>query len=68
MKRINYASNPKDSCFISKKQERVDDMFKECVMNKNPITKNQFDKTLINWTNVYFELFSLIYKKEHNLS
>ena len=68
LKRITYASNPRDSCFISKRQEKVDDMFKECTMNMNPITKVQYDKTLINWTNVYFELFSLIYRKENNLS
>ena len=40
-------------------------LFYECIGVKTPLTKNVFDKILLNWTNAYFQLFTMIYKKEN---
>jgi TPR repeat protein len=34
---------------------------------KTKLTKIEYDRTLINWTNVYFELFSMVFNKENSI-
>jgi hypothetical protein len=41
-------------------------LFYECIGVKTPLTKNVFDKILLNWTNAYFQLFTMVYQKENN--
>jgi len=33
---------------------------RECLDFFNPLTLNHIKNTMINWTNIYFEIFSLI--------
>jgi len=37
-----------------------------CLHQFNPLTKKERDNTVINWTNVIFELVSLIHELDHN--
>ena len=43
----------------------IDELFYYCVLQKNPIIENEFNNLLKFWTNIYFDLFSKIYKKEN---
>jgi hypothetical protein len=62
----NYVKEDEQPCVVDYK-EKVEDMFKYCIVNKNPLTKIEYDRTLINWTNVYFELFSMVFNKENSI-
>jgi hypothetical protein len=62
----NYVKEDEQPCVVDYK-EKVEDMFKYCIVNKNPLTKSEYDRTLINWTNVYFELFSMVFNKENSI-
>lgn len=43
----------------------IDELFFYCVLQKNPIIEKEVNNLLKFWTNVYFDLFSTIYKKEN---
>lgn len=43
----------------------IDEMFFFCVLQKNPVVENELNNLLKFWTNIYFDLFSTIYKKEN---
>jgi hypothetical protein len=52
------------SCFSQIKLQDTDN--ENCKKQMNPLTGRHFRNTLINWLNVYFELFSLVYQLENN--
>ena len=64
LKKLHYINDEGNSCFADV-SEVIDNEFEECITDKNPLTRNEYDKVLINWTNVYFELFSIIYRKKN---
>ena len=43
----------------------VEELFYYCVLQKNPIIDKEFNNLLKYWTNIYLDLFSTIYEKEH---
>ena len=43
----------------------IDELFYFCVLQKNPVIISEINNLLKFWTNVYFDLFSTIYKKEN---
>ena len=43
----------------------VEELFFYCVLQKNPVVEKDFNNLLKYWTNIYLDLFSTIYKKEH---
>lgn len=50
--------NHYESCFSQFYTEKLD--LDDCKKQMNPLTELHFKNTLINWVNVYFELFALI--------
>jgi hypothetical protein len=58
--KMNYhiENNHYESCFSQMKLKDSSD--EECNKQMNPLTLRHFNNTLINWMNVYLELFSLI--------